>query len=296
MPQIAIIGDCANETNEELAAKWCSLGLNTSVMSAQEALAFLRPGDIGLGRVDVRRSLDGVEPGLLELLELERRGVLLFNTPRALLAAHDKLRTARLLAKAGVPHPATVRVLPGDPLPELPPPYVVKPRFGSWGCDIFRCDSRRALRRTLGAVAARPWFRRGGALVQALVPPTGDDLRVLTAAGQVVGAEQRLAAPGEWRTNISLGGSHRPASPSSEARALALAATAALGCDFSGADLLPHDGGYVVIEINCAVDFTADYALPGRDVFEDTATALWLVGPDGLVSGARAVAGGSPRW
>jgi ribosomal protein S6--L-glutamate ligase len=132
--------------------------------------------------------------------------------------------------------------------------------------------------------------------VQALVPPRGDDLRVLTAAGQVVGAERRLAAPGEWRTNISLGGSHRPAFPSSDARALALAAAAALGCDFSGADLMPHDGGYVVIEINCAVDFNSDYALPGRDVFEDTAAALWLVGPDGLASGSRAVAGGSPRW
>jgi RimK family alpha-L-glutamate ligase len=296
VPRIAIIGDCASETNDELALKWCSLGLEAGVMSPGEALALLRPGDIALGRVDVRRSLDGVEPGLLDLLELERRGVLLFNTPRALLAAHDKLRTARLLARAGVPHPETVHVRPGDRLPELAAPCVVKPRFGSWGCDIFRCDSPRALRRTLASVATRPWFRHGGALVQALVPPRGDDLRVLTAAGQVVGAERRLAAAGEWRTNISLGGSHRPASPSREARGLALAAAAALGCDFSGADLLPLEGGYVVIEVNCAVDFSADYGLPGRDVFEDTASALWLLGPDGLAGRPRAVAGGAHGW
>jgi glutathione synthase/RimK-type ligase-like ATP-grasp enzyme len=114
-------------------------------------------------------------------------------------------------------------------------------------------------------------------LVQSLVPPAGHDVRLLVAGGRVVGAEARIAAAGEWRTNISLGGSHRPTVPSPEACELAVAAAAALAADFIGVDLLPRGRGYVVLELNGAVDFETVYSLPGRDVFADVADALGLV-------------------
>ena len=48
---------------------------------------------------------------------------------------------------------------------------------------------------------------------------------------------------------------------------MAVRAAAAVGGDLVGVDLLPDEGGWRVIEINGAVDFTDDYALDGRDVF-----------------------------
>ena len=114
-------------------------------------------------------------------------------------------------------------------------------------------------------ISTRPWFRRRGALVQTLVPPACYDVRVLVAGGEVVGAEERVAAPEEWRTNISLGGTHRRARVTPAARMLARAATAAVGADLAGVDLLPTDDGYVVIEVNGAVDFTSAYALDEHD-------------------------------
>ena len=102
-------------------------------------------------------------------------------------------------------------------------------------------------------LSSRSWLRHGGALVQELVTPVGYDLRILVAAGEVVGAEERVAAPGEWRTNISLGGSYRDADAAPEACRLAVEAIAAIGLDFGGADLLPCPGGYVVVEVNGAV-------------------------------------------
>jgi hypothetical protein len=45
--------------------------------------------------------------------------------------------------------------------------------------------------------------------------------------------------------------------------------------DLAGVDLLPDgNGGYVVLEVNGAVDFTQDYALDGEDVFDRAIAAL----------------------
>jgi RimK family alpha-L-glutamate ligase len=228
-----------------------------------------------LGRLDVRRTLDGVEPGIWSLLAAERRGARVLNRAAALVTCHDKLETALRLAGSGVRHPPTVLVRPGAPHPRIEFPVVVKPRFGSWGRDVVLCDSPRRYRSCLRRIRKRAWFRRHGALVQGLIPPLGIDLRVVVAFGEVVGAIERVAAPDEWRTNVALGGSRRPVAPPQEARELAVAAAAAVGGDLVGVDLLPlPDGGYVVLELNGAVDFTSEYSLNGGEIFDDVATSL----------------------
>jgi glutathione synthase/RimK-type ligase-like ATP-grasp enzyme len=62
--------------------------------------------------------------------------------------------------------------------------------------------------------------------------------------------------------------------PPDEAAELALAAARAVGGDLVGVDLLPHGDGWVVLELNAAVDFTDDYSFPGRDIFADAADRL----------------------
>ncbi len=94
------------------------------------------------------------------------------------------------------------------------------------------------------------------------------------AGGEVVGAAERVAAAGNGRTNVSLGGTLRPADVP-PARSLAVAAAAAVGADLVGVDLLPIDGDrYLVLELNGAVDFDESYTLDGGDVFVEAALAL----------------------
>jgi RimK family alpha-L-glutamate ligase len=260
-------------TNVALAEAFASHGCDSAITTARGALS-ATAGDVILNRLDVLPSLDGVEQGFWSMARTERTGAVLLNRPGSLLNAHDKLATALLLARAGIPQPRTAHVREAKVPETLRPPFVVKPRFGSWGQDVFRCETPDDLRVQLERLAHRHWFRRHGVLVQELIPSNGCDLRLLVAAGRVIGAIERVALPGEWRTNVALGAFRRPVEPSLNARLLALRAVGMLGLDLAGVDLLlDGDGRYFVLEINGAVDFTADYG-PEANPFLATAEAL----------------------
>jgi [lysine-biosynthesis-protein LysW]--L-2-aminoadipate ligase len=275
--RFAVVAHQSSQTNERLAAAAAELGFDATVLPPREALRILEPGDLALGRLDVRQKCDGIESGTAELERLGASGVELLNSPGALVAAHDKLLTARALRLAGLPHPHTWLIAEGMPSPAPELPLVLKPRFGSWGRDVVLCRTQEELDGELERFALRSWFREHGALAQELIPPLGWDLRLVIAGGRVIGAARRVAAEGEWRTNVSLGGASEPVSPPPLAQSLAIAAAAAVRADLVGVDLLPTRTGYVVSEINGAVDFRPWYALDGEDVYAEAVVELLRV-------------------
>lgn len=272
--RVAIVSHRSSATNLALAARSWN-GVQPELLSPREALLRLGRGDRALARLDVRDDLDGIEEGLWALERLVDCGVSILNRPPSLLRAHDKLLTARTLRRSGLPHPRTTLIDPGQRLPDLDFPAVLKPRFGSWGKDVLLCRDRDDLERDLASLSSRSWFHRSGALAQELIPPLGHDLRVIVARGVVVGAAKRIAPPGEWRTNVALGASVVRAVAPPVASRLALEAAAASGLDLVGVDLLPTGpGGFCVLELNGAVDFRPAYSFSGRNVFDDTVAAL----------------------
>jgi len=258
--RFVVVAHTRSETNDALAGAAASLGLPALVLSPRDALRTLEPGDIALGRLDVRDELDGIETGMSELEQIAATGGILLNPPRS-----------------GVPHPRTWLIGDGAPSPAPELPVVLKPRFGSWGRDVARCETADSLACTLAHFGHRPWFAECGVLAQELVPPLGWDLRLVVAGGEVVGCARRVAAPGEWRTNVALGGHSEPAVPPPLARRLALEAAAAVRGDLVGVDLLPLRSGFVVSEVNGAVDFKPRYALGPGDVFRKAVHELLRV-------------------
>jgi [lysine-biosynthesis-protein LysW]--L-2-aminoadipate ligase len=271
--KFAVVGHRRSATNEALVAAARAAGLDSELVDPHRALASLEPGDLALARLDVREELDGIERGTSELERLAAGGVDVRNPPGSLVAAHDKLLTARSLRLAGLPHPHTTLISPALPavVPELP--LVLKPRFGSWGREVVRYSTAEELDEALVRLQRKPWFREHGALAQELVEPRGWDLRVVVAGGRIVGAACRIARRGEWRTNAALGAQVEPVDPPPLACALALAAARATRADLVGVDLLPTQNGFLVLELNGAVEFRPSYA-PHRDVYSDTVAAL----------------------
>jgi RimK family alpha-L-glutamate ligase len=277
-PDLFLAAGRLTETNAGLIRALAKLDVDAAWLPPFAIARRLTAGDNVLSRLDVRSTLDGVEDGIWELCRAERMGVTVLNDGSSMLRSHDKLATALALRSGGVPHPRTAHVSGQGQEPPLPFPVVLKPRFGSWGRDVLLCPTREEYDRYLAEVGNRTWFRTHGVLVQELVQPQGYDLRLVVAFGRVVGAVERHAKPGEWRTNVALGARRRPASPDSGAIELAVGAASRVGGDLVGIDLLPlPDGGYSVLEVNGAVDFTSEYSLDGRDVFSDVADALAAV-------------------
>jgi RimK family alpha-L-glutamate ligase len=276
-----------------LVAAGRRIGLETVVLTPPEAARRAVPGDLVLAYLDVRPTLDGAEAGVAKLRGLRARGITVLNGPEALLACHDKLVTALRLGRAGLPHPETAYLSAASTrrdVSRLRFPLVVKPRFGSRGEHVHVCADQDELGPLLAALRKHGWFRRQGALIQELVPPAGHDLRLLVAGGRVVGAVRRVAAPGEWRTNVALGAERRPFFPIAAECDLAVAAAAAAGADLAGVDLIPRpDGSLAVLEVNGAPEFSAAYSLDGRDVFEAVLIGLLLPEPAGSTLASRRV-------
>jgi RimK family alpha-L-glutamate ligase len=272
--RLVLVAGHFTETNAMLLEAFARRGIAAHWLRPADALATMGCGDMVLGRLDVDPAMNGVEPGLRELDWCCRQGLVVLNRPVALSAAHDKLVTAQRLADAGIPHPQTAHFHENEP-PDMDPPVVVKPRFGRWGRQVTLCKTERELRDCSRRLRQCPWFVRHGALVQEFVPPLGHELRLVVAGGRVVGAVERIAAPGEWRTTVFRGARQRPTDLDPEAVAIAVTAAAAVDTDLVGVDLLPlPNGSWTALELNGAVDLTPDHSLPGKNVFAAAVAAL----------------------
>ena len=238
-------------------------------------------------------AVDGVlvrmmPPGSLEqvvfrmdaLHGLVAAGIPVLNPPRAVEAAVDKYLTLSLLERSGIPVPPTwagesarealevFEALGGD--------VVVKPLFGSEGRGLVRISDGELAWRAFHALE-----RLNAVLyLQRVVRHPGHDLRVFVLRGSVLGVMRRHARPGEWRTNVSLGGKAEPCRLEPEAEGLALAAARSIGAEMAGVDLITDLdlGRIVVLEVNAVPGWRALARVTGIDVAAEILLALAEMG------------------
>ncbi len=191
---------------------------------------------------------------------IEDHGVPVMNSPRAIERSVDKFYTDARLREAGLPTPdavvcegiddamAAVRVMLERPAPDGgDAAAIIKPLFGSMGHGIVRVSDVDVAFRVLQSLdQVRTVF-----YVQRAIDSAGRDVRAFVIGGRVLGAIERRARLGDWRTNVSRGGSAQAFELPPAWEALALGAAAALGAEYAGVDLLPSvDGTVYVLEVN----------------------------------------------
>jgi RimK family alpha-L-glutamate ligase len=210
----------------------------------------LLDADAVLARIIPNGSLEQIIYRVDALHWLEERGVPVMNSPRTIERCIDKFYTTALLHEAGLPTPETLvceHATEAMAAVEAMGDVVIKPLFGSMGHGMVRVsDPDVAFRvvRTLEQLHAVYYVQRA-------VDHSGHDVRAFVVGGRVLGAIERRGAEGEWRTNISRGGSARPLDLPPAWDALAVRAARTVGADYAGVDLLPaRDGTVYVLEVN----------------------------------------------
>jgi len=222
--------------------------------------------DAVLARIVPQGSLDQIIYRVDALHWIERRGVRVMNSPRAIERSVDKFYTTALLQDAGLPTPETVVCEGADEAMAAVRSMgdaILKPLFGSMGHGMVRVSDPDVAFRVIKALdQVRAVF-----YVQRAVDHGGCDVRVLVVGGRAIGAIERTAAAGEWRTNVSRGGAARPLALPPAWERLAVRAAAAVGADYAGVDLLPsREGTVFVLEVNAVPGWQGLQQAIGVDV------------------------------
>ncbi len=184
------------------------------------------------------------------LHSLEALGVPVLNSARAIEICVDKAAASFALARNGIPTPPTWTVQSEQAARQTVRreagrgPLVLKPLFGAQGYGlklIRREDDLPPFEEVEGVYYLQRFaaVERGGF----------HDIRVFVSQGEVIAAMTRHAT--HWITNIKLGARPEWCEPDAEMIDLALRASAAVGADFAGVDMIRDAADRLqVLEIN----------------------------------------------
>ncbi|WP_178917064.1 RimK family alpha-L-glutamate ligase [Natronomonas gomsonensis] len=246
------------------------LGYDTEWLREENTVVEIEDGEVTLEpEVDivVNRLLLSKEEqpaealGLATMLDRMRP---MLNTPTSTMTAIHKFATGTALAEADIQVPDALLALSGETLNSRREKFgeevVYKTAIGTHGGGTWKLDTDDPVNSMVGSRQA---------FLQELIEHDEQqhhDLRVYTVGGRVVGAMNRYAPEGEWRTNVALGGSVEDATEDlpEEVVTIAERATDVVGLDYAGVDIVEGDDGYYVLEVNPTAGFKGLFEATGR--------------------------------
>jgi gamma-F420-2:alpha-L-glutamate ligase len=209
------------------------------------------------------------------LRHLERLHVPVLNNADSIEAAKDKMYSTQILRQHNIPVPQTMLVrFPVDTAfveKEIGFPCVIKVLSGSYGKGIHLVRDKLALEELMEFVSSlnSPL----NILIQEYVDfSPGVDVRVLVVGGRVLGAMKRTGADGDFRANISRGGTGEVYPLDDQAAFIATESAKVLDLDIAGVDLLIDHNGYKVCEVNSAPGFKGFEEYCGVNVAKEILT------------------------
>ena len=226
--------------------------------------------DIEIPKIVLCRFGAGILPFQLAVLrQFEQSGISCVNSSESIHIVRDKLRTAQILAKHNIPTPKTMmlRWPIDDGLVErnIGFPCVIKVVTGSYGEGVYLCERKRDYKKLMEFID-NLGAKKTMIVQEFMNHRVGEDLRVLVIGGKVVGAMKRTAPEGDFRANITNGGSGARFEVTPEIEYIARETARILDLNIAGIDLLFSEEGFVVCEANSNPGFSGFEKYCGIDV------------------------------
>jgi RimK family alpha-L-glutamate ligase len=150
-----------------------------------------------------------------------------------------------------------------DFINQYPKSFITKPINGKQGREILQHSSLESILDAINKSEIP-------LIIQPMIPNDGD-YRVWILKDKVIGViKRRPSTEGEFRSNISLGGSAQVASLPDDVLDMAIRSTQILDLDMAGVDIIQDTGTkkYYIMEVNAAPQFNGFMSTTGINLFE----------------------------
>ena len=206
--------------------------------------------------------------GAAVVRQFELMGALSANSSASISRSRDKLRALQLIGNSGVEMPVTGYVHLSRDIESVlksvgQPPYVIKLLEGTQGRGVVLTETMEA------AISAIETMKKIDAniLIQEFVSESrGEDIRAIVVGDKVVASMKRKAKPGEFRSNVHLGGSVENYDLNEQEKESAIKAARVLGLSVAGVDLIQSNRGPLVLEVNSSPGLEGIEKASGIDV------------------------------
>jgi alpha-L-glutamate ligases, RimK family len=203
---------------------------------------------------------------------LEELGYPVFNSSTAIEICDDKSLTHLTLMNSGIVMPRTM-IAPmtfdnigytnyhflDQVIEALGFPMVVKESFGSFGQQVYLVNNENELQQKVAQIAPKPMLFQ-----QFIKSSFGRDIRLQVVGNEVVACMYRFTEQGDFRANITNGGSMKPYKPTKEQCDLAIRCCQIIGLDFAGVDILfGEQEEPILCEVNSNAHFKNIYDCTG---------------------------------
>ena len=210
---------------------------------------------------------------LAEMLEI--CGFRVFNSSSAIFCCDNKAYTGMRLAQANVRipktfvAPLTYEGIGYDDLEfaykvvdQVGYPVIIKELYGSFGQQVYLAHNQLELDNLVSKFGSK------GFLMQEFIDDSyGRDVRINVVGDKVVSSMLRFSVNGDFRSNISNGGSMKRYTPGENQITAAIDACRALGLDFAGVDVLfGKNGEPIICEVNSNPHFKSSLECTGVDM------------------------------
>ena len=201
---------------------------------------------------------------------LERQGIRLFNSAKAVELCDNKILMYQELAKNNIRIPKTFiapktfeglgytkREFLSQVAARIGFPIVVKEAYGSFGEQVYLAKDIKSLNEIVDRIGYKDF------LMQEFIKESeGKDIRINVVGDQAIVSMLR-ENKNDFRSNISNGGTGSSFNPKQDYIDLAIKASKALGLDFAGIDVLFGKDGPIICEVNSNPQFASTLKATG---------------------------------
>jgi len=200
------------------------------------------------------------EAGLSLLSAFQNSSSFMVNTRSAMLTCDNKLTSALLFEKFGIPTPRTAFVSNEKNIDDAVKlvgnkfPIILKTLTGTQGIGVIKIESYEGLVSTIQSL----WKHDAELLIQEFMP-TAFDVRTFVVDNKIFASTKRIHSSYDFRSNTHRGAEAKPYKLSEEEKDLVLKTARASKAYMIGVDHIVFKGKPYILEINGSPGSGADY-------------------------------------